>query len=114
MTTESQLEACASAHEPPLLPLSHFVPDGLTYDEAYARAYPGQAYEHSAVDSFRVAMRHWREAGLICDSGTKRPGVSGRNQTVWVLGDDREKVHAHRLRKLHKLAAFLDYKVVPK
>lgn len=106
MTTGAQLESFALECENPrsgddLLEL--FGMTGLTVDEAYARANPGEDFDHARVDSFRVTMRLLREQGKIKDSGAKRVGASsGRKQTVWILGDDREIVEQHRRAKLRK------------
>lgn len=76
---------------------------GLTYDEAYALAFPFQPHRHAGVDSFRVAVRHLRERGLVMDSGRSRVSAdTDRPQTVWVAGDDRDVVDEHRRAKLRK------------
>lgn len=109
MTTEAQLESfdltdTASIEAKALAAMRTFGITGATADEAYARAYPMRGPRHSTVDSFRVSLRHLREDGLIRDSGLKRSNQEGsRRQTVWVLGDDRDRVEADRRRKLSKV-----------
>lgn len=109
MTTEAQLDSfdrtdTASIEEKAYAAMRTFGITGATADEAYARAYPLRGPRHSTVDSFRVALRHLREDGLIRDSGVRRSNQDGsRTQTVWVLGSDVDRVEADRRKKLHKV-----------
>jgi hypothetical protein len=107
MTTESQLisfdESDDVDDEGAALEILRCNPEGLTADESFEIANPGTDFPHGPVDSWRVALRHLREKGLVCDSGEKRRSPdTDRLQTVWTMGDDRWLVEDHRRRKLRK------------
>lgn len=107
MTTLAQLISFAQSDdvddEAMALETIRMSKDGCTADESFLMCHPGTDFPHGPVDSWRVAIRHLREKGLIRDLGEKRTGPSsGRVQTVWVKGDDRDKVTAHRRKKLEK------------
>jgi hypothetical protein len=112
MTTDAQLEAftdpalariTSALEHRALAAIAGTGSHGATVDEAFALSFPFASRHHASVDSFRVAVRHLRERGEIMDSGRSRVSAdSGRRQTVWCAGDDREKVTEHRRRKLRR------------
>lgn len=110
MSTQAQLESFDASEEftsrlqdAALLAIRNAAERGATADEAYRLAFPGRVPDHGSVDAFRVAIRALREQGLIKDSKRRRESaVSGRTQTVWVEGDDRDQVERQRRAKLKK------------
>jgi len=76
---------------------------GVTVDEATTAAFPDGKFSAGIVVSMRARINDLRCEGLVRDSGMLRPNrTREREQTVWVLGDDRHIVEGHRRRKLHK------------
>jgi predicted transcriptional regulator len=63
--------------------------------------------------SARRAVNNLRNAGIVKDSGTKRLGDSGANQTVWELGDDRTIVREHQIASVRNQARRLGFDLVP-
>ena len=55
---------------------------GATSDEVEERL----GFKHQTVSA---QIRHMAEAGLVCDSGEKRPTRSGRGAIVWVVQPPR-------------------------
>lgn len=55
-------------------------------DEEVARAWPSWAGENRKDSTLRARRVKLVSKGLVRDSGQTRPGVSGRQMTVWVVG----------------------------
>ncbi len=114
MTTESQAQALAQIA--PSRTAFHDEIESAIEQSGGLACFELQVLLDSCHKSMTGRLSELRKDGRIKDSGISRvnPEITTHTviQTVWVIGDDRDKVRADDVKRLRKLAARLGFGLI--